>query len=659
MASQQLQSAGRFSRGRLIFVAILLIIFVVIPALLHHMRMGIFSTDGQTLFTVIGVVIAILPLVFDDIFSFILAIPHEISRWHHRHQILISYVIDDYKWAKWMRFQLKQAGYDVTMRLWDYQQSGHKIMKEMRESSKDAKCVISTISPEYLASIGIGTKQYHKFKRSLKQQHKRILIKVRRFELDGRLKSFSKADLMGSGINEARAKDLLRDSLPGTLRKRWVDAVPLTATPNDEARFPGNFPEHWSIRRSTTFFTSREDILKELFTTFQNAKPQPDVAPQALVGLGGVGTSAIAIEYANHYHSEYEAGFCIRMSPDKAREEDMRQVGNRLNLTESQGDLKKLREQIIDWLNKHQRWLLILDQCDDFTLIKDFLPAPGSSNGNILLTTQIQSLGADINTIAVKELKTAEGALFLLRRTCCLLPDSPLENAPQEEREAALDISAKVGGMPSVLNTIGDSLHGMRLPEVCTNYEMLKNDFIAEQSCTWKASYEKVQRENPVAAQVLAFCALLGQGAIPLTLIQKVPDLSLSNEGQLLKAINELMRYSLISRNNDGMVVVPFIVQDVLREEMDADVKRVWEKQLVHAVSGAFPQTVEVANLQEAKIYIPHVRMCMEITKRYQMRSPEIADMFANAAQCQNLALEIAESEQFSTYALDLRGVAL
>ncbi|HET7640312.1 MAG TPA: hypothetical protein VFK47_16430, partial [Ktedonobacteraceae bacterium] len=63
----------------------------------------------------------------------------------------------------------------------------------------------------------------------------------------------------------------------------------------------------WNIPyRRNPFFTGREDLLKQLHEHFIQTKTAALTQPPAFTGLGGIGKTQIAIEYAHRYRDEYK-----------------------------------------------------------------------------------------------------------------------------------------------------------------------------------------------------------------------------------------------------------------------------------------------------------------------------------------------------------------
>ena len=68
----------------------------------------------------------------------------------------------------------------------------------------------------------------------------------------------------------------------------------------------------WTLPyRRNPFFTDRDEIMAELYRLF-TSEQIPQTSIQALHGMGGIGKTLLAVEYACRHHHEYQAIFWLK-----------------------------------------------------------------------------------------------------------------------------------------------------------------------------------------------------------------------------------------------------------------------------------------------------------------------------------------------------------
>src|SRR5205085_1725773 len=177
----------------------------------------------------------------------------------------------------------------------------------------------------------------------------------------------------------------------------------------------------------------------------------------------------------------------------------------------------------------HTQWLLILDSADDLTLAFDFLPI--ESKGHILLTTRLQATGRSVaHSIEVEKMNQEEGILLLLKRTKKLRIDTPLADTTPEDREKAEAIVTTLDGLPLALDQAGVYIEetGCSLADYLRLYQTRRKELMDWPSSlssdtpektiatTWSLSFQKVEKANRAAAELLRLCAFLAPDAIPV-----------------------------------------------------------------------------------------------------------------------------------------------
>lgn len=199
-------------------------------------------------------------------------------------------------------------------------------------------------------------------------------------------------------------------------------------------------PGAWNIPRRNPLFTGRDDLLCRLHDTFAQTQTQ------VISGLGGIGKTQIAIEYAHRYHDEYRYAFWVNASRE-AIITSFLELAMLLNLPErDQRDQNVIVAAVKGWCANHDGWLLIFDNADDLALMEDFLPSGG--RGHLLLTTHNQAFGRLGNAIEVEKLDESEGILLLLWSAGVLEPKVSLEQASAADHAVAQTIVQDMAGLP-------------------------------------------------------------------------------------------------------------------------------------------------------------------------------------------------------------------
>ncbi len=235
------------------------------------------------------------------------------------------------------------------------------------------------------------------------------------------------------------------------IRRAIVEELPqLTASAPRTA-----FPKIWNIPYPrNTFFLGRESELAQVRQQLQTGQATALSQPQAISGLGGIGKTQLALEYAYRYRQDYQAVLWARAESADALISSYISLAALLQLPKSEAKEQDISVQAVKkWLQTHCGWLLILDNADELALLPDFLPP--ILGGHLLLTTRATATGRLAHRLEVKILLPEQGALFLLRRSGLIAPNATLAQALPQEQELAVQISQELGGLPLALDQAG------------------------------------------------------------------------------------------------------------------------------------------------------------------------------------------------------------
>lgn len=416
------------------------------------------------------------------------------------------------------------------------------------------------------------------------------------------------------------------------------------------AGLPSDFPPlktldmpSWNVPfRRNPFFTGRTALLERLHKQLNQSRNAALAQSQALSGLGGIGKTQTAVEYAYRYRDQYRAIFWVRAASRETLVADFVALAQLLSLPgQDAQDQMLIVATVKRWLEQHEGWLLILDNADDMALLSDFLP--GEYKGHLLLTTRSQALGRIATSIPVEKMELSEGIEFLLRRAKLLSPDESLESVSQALRTSAQRLVEELDGLPLALEQAAAYIEELEctLAEYLTLFKKhrlallkrqshLSTDYPLTVANTWALSFAQVEQANPAAAELLRLCSFLHPDAIPEAMLTEgarelgpVLQPVASDSFLLNEAIQVLRRYSLIKRDPEERVLnVHRLVQVVLKEHLDEAVKRQWAERIVRAVNAAFPE-VSFNTWARCERYLPHMQACAELIDTYHFSFPQ------------------------------------
>jgi tetratricopeptide (TPR) repeat protein len=422
---------------------------------------------------------------------------------------------------------------------------------------------------------------------------------------------------------------------------------PASITPVKEETPPTSA---WNIpNRRNPFFTGRENLLKDLHDRLTSTRAA--ALTQAISGLGGIGKTQTALEYAYRYREEYRFVLWVSAASRDSLISDFVKVATLLKLPEKdEQDQNVVVLAVKNWLASHGDWLLILDNADDLEMVAEFLPT--ENQGHIILTTRAQTTGKIARSLEVEKMDLEEGTLLLLRRANVLETDAPLAKAAQEDRTKAEAIVREMDGLPLALDQAGAYIEetGCGISGYLELYKKRRADLLKKKdrsspeypntvATTWALSFQQVEQANPAAAEILRLCASLAPDAIAEEIITGAE----SHLGPILSpvaadplafndAVEVLRRYSLVRRNpTEKTLTIHRRVQAVLKDGMNKKTQRKWAERAVRAVNEVFPSDVEVETWSQCERYLPHALVCATAIEQWDFAFPEATQLLNRA----------------------------
>ena len=373
---------------------------------------------------------------------------------------------------------------------------------------------------------------------------------------------------------------------------------------------PKTEPKHFTVPYlRNEFFTGRNAILTQIHNTLGQTGTAALSQAQAIHGLGGVGKTQTAVEYAHRYFQQpsgYDWVLWVNAS-SLTLSGSFGAIATDLALPNHQEN--KLDENIAAvkrWLSTNERWLLIFDNVDDPDTVQPFLP--NAPNGRILITSRLprlERLGVG-RAIALDILAPEDAHTFLLRRTQC-------DSIDAAEQQALETLAQELGYLPLALEqaaayiqTKGVSfaaywrVYQQRRLQVLEKEQPQVGNYPASVATTWGINFEAVQASSPAAADVLRLSAFLAPDNIPYEILSLGKDhlgktlataLAEVAEDELVipELLAELTRYSLMRLETEDRYSIHRLVQEVLRDRLTPEQRQQWLDRAVNALNATFP----------------------------------------------------------------------
>jgi tetratricopeptide (TPR) repeat protein len=521
----------------------------------------------------------------------------------------ISYNKADRDWAVWIAWHLEEAGYSTVIQAWDFR-PGCNFALEMDRAAKESERTIVVLSADFLGSRFTAPEWAAAFASDPKGGLGKILpIKVRECEPAGLLAPLSRIDLIGmspedakiillEGISRHRAKPKTSPSFPG---QRSVQQPP---------HFPGTLPPIFKVPFSQSpYFSGRDQVLSELHAAL--ISKERGAWKQALTGMGGVGKTQIAIEYAFRHKDDYAAVWWINSEEPAVLAGDYSSLAEHLYPKERiAGDQAAMIVKVRTWLEQNSKWLLIFDNAKESKDLKDYLPKGG--DGHILITSRNPNWGSAAKFLPIRVFGREESIEFLTERT------------GQEDSESAENLALELGDLPLALEQAGAYIEetGISLSDYGERFRDHRkkvlgrgrpSDYPETVATTWEISFQAVKERSPSSLDLLNLCSFLAPDGIPRNLLidgsSHLPKMLASIVSDPLKfdeAAAALIRYSLVTSSADGLSVHR-LIQAVTRDGLAENDMKLWAQAAVEIVNKAFPfDSDDFRNWPLCALLLPH-----------------------------------------------------
>ncbi|KAL9591261.1 MAG: hypothetical protein Q9179_007901 [Wetmoreana sp. 5 TL-2023] len=392
----------------------------------------------------------------------------------------------------------------------------------------------------------------------------------------------------------------------------------------------------------------------------------------ALVGLGGVGKSQLAIEYSYQVRDSSSETwvFWIHASSKARIEEGYRRIAEATRLPRRDDPKVDILQLVRAWLcdESNGRWVTIVDNADDSSVLSDL--AGESSNGSVLVTARsreaaLELIGNDKDILKVEPMSESYG-LALFRKKL----------RGEDNEEEVLELLQNLDYMPIAISQAAVYIR-QRAPRITVlkylkdfrrsekdRASLLNNtvrdrrrDGSASNSvlATWQISFEYIRTDRPSAASLLSLISFFDRQGIPEELIAshyKENDSIVDFE----EDIEVLRSFSLITLGiKNDVFEMHRLVQFATRKwlEQRQELER-WKERYIAIIADAFPPgTYE--NWGRCQMLFPHAALLLEYRPIDEGFLQQWAVVLSNVAWYAREQGKYDEAEQMNRRALDSR----
>lgn len=376
------------------------------------------------------------------------------------------------------------------------------------------------------------------------------------------------------------------------------------------------------VVRPVPGFAGRDDELEGLAAVLWNKSGRAAItnstaAAAAVKGLGGIGKSVLAQEYAWRNRGRYRGIWWVRAEANETLLDDLIALGSRFIAALSDvPDRLQAAQMTLDHIGQMgaaQPWLIVYDNVEKPGDIERLTPADGA---HVLITTRWSDFYGLAEEFPVGVFSRDVAREFLLAR------------ARQPDAEAASRLAADLGHLPLALAHARSYCWGMhwsfdqyraKLPELIKKAPREAHYPVAV-FATFDLALEKAIAQQPEAEMLLGLLAFYAPERVPLSIVEN--ELSDIERGEAVAALGEVSLIEL-GADEDGQPIVSLhrLVQEVMRARLAAaDLMEIRAERAAQLVDQAISDTDDIKGWSRINRAMPHAIAALQYAPQTEAR---------------------------------------
>jgi hypothetical protein len=429
-----------------------------------------------------------------------------------RIDFFVSHAGADRAWAEWVAWQLIDAGYSVELDVWDWA-AGQNFATAMSDALDRAARVVALFSAAYFERERYTTEEWSAATVHVPGAAERRLVPVRvepvpSDKVPALLRPLIARDVFGT--DEQAARRMLLDAVAGPGRPAVKPGFPgsLSRAGGSGPRRPGGRPRVWNVPARNPGFPGRDGLL----ITVREALLSGDRAVvQALHGMGGVGKTQLAIEYAHRFAGGYDLVWWVNAESPGLVGEQFAALAAELGCADLGAGVEAAQAAVLAELRQRDRWLLVFDNATGPDDIADALP---SGDGHVLITSRAQDWAEVAIPVEVDVLARAESVAILCNRVPGL-GEADVGRVAQALGDLPLALAQAAAYMAGTGTPAGDYLDLLAARAAQVLDQGRSAAYRRSLTAVTRLAFDRLHDQDPAAASLAAICAFLAPEPVP------------------------------------------------------------------------------------------------------------------------------------------------
>ena len=425
-------------------------------------------------------------------------------------RVFVSYAGVDTDWAEWVAWYLSEAGYDVELDAWDWQ-AGDNFVARMSAALEAASVVVALWSKAYFETGRFTQDEWSALVAQRRANGARLvplfIADPVRVPVPAILSALVTRQLYG--LDGAAMLRTLLAAVGGPRRPATAPPTPGGAATRGP-RLPGSLPAVWNVPARSAMFTGRDELLTQLR---ERTASEGLVAAQALHGMGGMGKTLLASEFAHRFAADYDIVWWVDSEQPGLIGEQFATLATAAGVAGVAMEVPAAAAAAMAYLRRQGRWLVVFDNAEDPSAIRPWLPEGG---GHALITSRNPAWAGVAVPVEV-DVFTRPESVRLLKEQVPALTDRDADQVAERVGDLPLAVAQAAGVLAETGITPQEYLHALQVETAEVMDAGTPATYNASLAAVVRVATAKLGQVDQAAVQFLSICAFLAPEPVPIS----------------------------------------------------------------------------------------------------------------------------------------------